>query len=239
MAIWIIAAIAAFYIKGLCGFANTLVFDSILSFSANNISISPVELLTGYPSNGIMAFRERKHINVKLCLKTIVLLIIGSIPGTLFLANASDKIVKIVLGFVIVILGIEMLYKEIKGTTGDRPKWFLAMLGLIGGIMCGLYGIGVLVGVFMNYKTSDTHEFKANMATVFFAENTIRIINYSLLGIITIDILKQSLFLIPAMLVGLFLGMKSADFLNEKVAKKIVIVMLIISGVALILNNVM
>ena len=132
MTIWIIAAIAAFYIKGLCGFANTLVFDSILSFSANNISISPVELLTGYPSNGIMAFRERKHINVKLCLKTIVLLIIGSIPGTLFLA----------------------------------------------------------------------------------------------------------LFLIPAMLLGLFLGMKSADFLDEKVAKKIVIVMLIISGVALILNNV-
>ena len=32
MYLWIIAAVAAYFIKGLCGFANTLVFTSILSF---------------------------------------------------------------------------------------------------------------------------------------------------------------------------------------------------------------
>ena len=38
MWLWILAAFAAFYIKGLCGFANTLVFTSILGFGANNIN---------------------------------------------------------------------------------------------------------------------------------------------------------------------------------------------------------
>ena len=33
MILWIIAAICAFFIKGLCGFANTLVFTSILKYS--------------------------------------------------------------------------------------------------------------------------------------------------------------------------------------------------------------
>ena len=46
MALYIIAALAAFFVKGLCGFANTLVFQSILSFGVNNASISPVELVT-------------------------------------------------------------------------------------------------------------------------------------------------------------------------------------------------
>ena len=61
MILWIIAAICAFFIKGLCGFANTLVFTSILSFGVNNASISPVELLLGYPGNLLLAWKERKN----------------------------------------------------------------------------------------------------------------------------------------------------------------------------------
>lgn len=71
MILWIIAAICAFFIKGLCGFANTLVFTSILSFGVNNASISPVELLLGYPGNLLLAWKERKKINWKICGSTI------------------------------------------------------------------------------------------------------------------------------------------------------------------------
>lgn len=54
MIYWILATLTAFFIKGLCGFANTLVFTSILSFGIVNANISPVELLIGYPSNLIL-----------------------------------------------------------------------------------------------------------------------------------------------------------------------------------------
>ena len=57
---WVVASLAAFFVKGLCGFANTLVFTGILSFGNNNISISPTELVLGYPTNIILAWRERK-----------------------------------------------------------------------------------------------------------------------------------------------------------------------------------
>ena len=68
MILWIIAAICAFFVKGLCGFANTLVFTSILSFGVNNSLISPVELLLGYPGNLFLAWKERKKINWKMSL---------------------------------------------------------------------------------------------------------------------------------------------------------------------------
>ena len=42
---WIAATLVAFFIKGLCGFANTLIFTTILSFGSSNLSITPVELL--------------------------------------------------------------------------------------------------------------------------------------------------------------------------------------------------
>ena len=41
MYLWVIAAATAYFIKGLCGFANTLVLTSILSFGADNANISP------------------------------------------------------------------------------------------------------------------------------------------------------------------------------------------------------
>ena len=48
---YFIAAFTAYFVKGLCGFANTLVFTTILSFGTANASISPVDLLLGYPAN--------------------------------------------------------------------------------------------------------------------------------------------------------------------------------------------
>lgn len=61
MYLWVIAAVTAYFIKGLCGFANTLVLTSILSFGAANASISPIDLLLlGYPANLILTWNNRR-----------------------------------------------------------------------------------------------------------------------------------------------------------------------------------
>ena len=57
MLLWFIAAFTAYLVKGLCGFANTLIFTTILSFGAANASISPVDLLLGYPANLILTWK--------------------------------------------------------------------------------------------------------------------------------------------------------------------------------------
>ena len=73
---------------------------------------------------------------------------------------------------------------------------------------------------------------------VFIVDNTFRIILYSVLGVITFDGIKQALILLPVALIGLFLGIKSASILDEKIAKHLVIVLLIISGIILISKNI-
>ena len=88
--VWfIIATLVAFFIKGLCGFANTLIFNGILSYTANNINISPLEVVLGYPSNIILVWKERKSLNWKIWLPLTVLVVAGSIPG-IFLLKHTD-----------------------------------------------------------------------------------------------------------------------------------------------------
>lgn len=237
MITWIIATIAAFFIKGLCGFANTLVFNSILAYGNNNINVSPVELLLGYPTNIVMTIRERRSIKISVFIPTAILVIAGSIPGVFLLKNLDAVIVKIIFGIVVILIGLEMLIREYSNRKTKGSKALLTAIGLLSGLLCGLYGIGALLGAYISRVSDDTKEFKANICAVFIVENTFRIVLYALTGIITLEVIKKVIILVPFMALGLFSGIKLSSILDDKVIKKIVIVMLIISGIALIINN--
>lgn len=241
--IWfIIATLVAFFIKGLCGFANTLIFNGILSYTANNINISPLEVVLGYPSNIILVWKERKSLNWKIWLPLTVLVVAGSIPGIFLLKHTDAGLLKVIFGITVIIIGIEMLFREMKSSKSSNKKsggskFVLVLIGIISGLLCGLYGVGALLAAYVSRVAENSHEFKANICVVFVVENTIRIILYAATGILTLAVLKQVVILIPFMLAAVFLGMKSSSVLNEKVIKKIVIVLLILSGIVLIINN--
>ena len=86
----------AYFVKGLCGFANTLIFSTILSFGAANASISPVDLLLGYPANLILTWKNRRSLDPKVYLPLAILVLAGSIPGALILKNVDVRSIKLV-----------------------------------------------------------------------------------------------------------------------------------------------
>jgi len=237
MIFWIIATLLAFYVKGLCGFANTLVFTSILTFGTANINISPVELILGYPTNLIISIKERKAITPRIVIPLAIMVIIGSLGGALFLKNADTTLIKIIFGVLVILVGIEMLLRELSQKKAKNSKVLLTIIGILSGFLCGLYGVGALLGAYIGRTTDDLKSFKANICTVFIIENTFRIILYLFYGIITMESLKRALILSPFMLIGLVAGMFSAGKISEKIVKRIVIILLIVSGIALILAN--
>lgn len=234
---WIVSTLFAFFVKGLCGFANTLVFTTLLSFENSNLNISPIELLLGYPTNAILAWKDRKHINWRICLPLTLLVIGGSIPGILFLKNTEAGILKIFFGIIIILIALEMVLRDFQKQKLKQSSLILGIIGVLSGLLCGLYGIGALLGAYINRVTTDSHSFKANLCFVFLIENTIRIILYTLSGIISLHTLWQAVPLFPFMFLGLFLGIQSSKIIDDKVVKKLVLVLLLFSGAALIINN--
>ena len=230
---WIAAALTAFFIKGLCGFANTLIFTSLLGFRAENAGISPVELVLGYPSNLILTWKERKSLNPHIYLPLILLVLSGSIPGAFLLKNINAESIRMICGAVIVLIGVEMLFRERGSLRAKGSKTVLILTGILAGVMCGLFGIGALLAAYVSRTAESGSEFKANISAVFAADNTFRLILYASLGILTPETLKTSLMLMPFMLAGLFAGIAGSRVLNEKTVKKLVIILLIFSGAAL------
>ncbi|MDD3206135.1 MAG: sulfite exporter TauE/SafE family protein [Lachnospiraceae bacterium] len=233
----IVAIIIAFMVKGLCGFANTLVFTSILSFKESNINISPVEVLVGYPSNLIIAWKERRNLDWKIWLPLSILVILGCLPGVFFLKIGNVETLKVVFGFVVVLIGIEMFFREYQKVKKKSSPIVMGIIGLLSGLLSGLFGIGALLAAYVGRTTQDNSAFKGNLCVVFVVENTFRIILYSLTGIITLATVKSAVVLLPFMLFGLLAGMGLAKNMNEKYLKKVIIVMLILSGLSLIASN--
>lgn len=237
MAWFIAAALAAFFIKGLCGFANTLVFQSILSFSVNNASISPIELVLGFPGNAILTCQNRKNLDPKVFLPLTALMLAGNIPGALMLKNMDGRIVKVVFGAAIIFIALDMLLGQ--GRERREPKkWMTAAVGIAAGVLSGLFGVGALLAAYVSRVTDTGSEFKANVSAVFLAENVFRVFLYTMLGMITVDVLKTALLLMPAMLAGLFAGIAVSRKIDDKAIKKLVLLLLIFSGIVLILQNI-
>lgn len=237
MNLWFIAAFTAYFIKGLCGFANTLIFTTILSFGAANVSISPVDVLLGYPANLILTWKNRRSLDPKVFLPLAILVLAGSIPGALMLKNVDARSIKLVFGFMVIALGMEMFTREFKKKRTRSSKLVLTIIGVTAGMLCGLFGVGALLAAYVSRVTETDSSFKANISAVFIVDNTFRIILYKALCLLTLNTVKSVLLLIPLALLGLFTGMKCCGHMNEKNVRKITTVLLILSGVSLVLKN--
>lgn len=238
MGMWIIATLIAYFVKGISGFANTLALTSILSFGTSNVDISPIDLILGFPANAILSFKNRKRINWKMVLPLALLVVIGALPGAFILKFVNVRYVKIVFGVLVIIVSLEMFLRNSGKLKLKESKVFLLVIGLLSGILCGMFGVGALLAAYIGRFANSGDEFKGSISTVFLFENIFRIITYSVMGIITFESLKLTVILIPFMLIGLLFGTLCSSKLKEKMVMRIVVGLLFLSGVALILTNI-
>lgn len=233
----ILAIVIAYVVKGICGFANTLVFGSIMSYTRNTINITPIDLIIGYPANMIIVWKERKSLSPKVFVPLSILVMIGIVPGTLFLKVGDTSLIKVLFGIIVILVGVESFLRERQTLKKESSKGLLLVVGIVSGILCGLFGVGAFLVAYISRTTENQSQFRGNICVVFFVENTFRLILYSLTGIITMEILSYTLVLFPFMLLGLGAGILLSKKLSEVLVKKIVIILLMISGATLVLNN--
>ncbi len=253
------AAVCAYIVKGMCGFANTLVFSTILGFSRNNIHISPVELLVGFPSNLLIVWKERQALSAKIYLPLSLMVIMGSIPGAFFLKNTDARWMKVIFGFVVAGIGIEMLLRERQQEKKRRsilsepvvrtesismhgkaksPSILLGVIGILSGVLCGMFGIGALLAAYVSRATDNSSSFRGNICVVFLVENTFRVFLYSGFGILNQEVWKLACGVMPFMVLGLAVGMLLSKKCGEKAIKQAVTVMLVLSGISLVAGNI-
>lgn len=237
MGIWIAATLISTIIKGICGMGDAPVFSSILVFANANVDITPVSLLLSLPTNTFLAWRERSGLKKSIWLPMSIMLVAGSIAGTVILKNTDVRVLKNYFGVFIMLIGAYMLMNELRPGKRKPSRFMTTAIGILSGVGSGLFGIGALLGAYMNQVAKDSHEFRANICMIFAVENFSRLISGLVFGIITPVVFRRTLMLYPVMGLGLFIGIRCRRYLSERKTKVLMMTMLILSGAALLITN--
>lgn len=236
MPLWMLAVLVGYFIKGVAGIGNTLVVTSAMSYTRTNAEITPVELLLCVPTNLAVTWVYRRHINWKLAIAPMCMVLAGDVLGVLLLKNVDVTAMKAVFGVVLILLSAEQLWRELRGKPGKaaHPALMLA-LGVSAGVLCGMFGVGALLAAYLSRVTTDDQTYKGTMSIIFTVENAFRVIAYSVAGLLTTASLINAAMLLPFMGLGLFLGIRLSSRMNARAMRIIIGVMLLISGVPLVL----
>ena len=143
------AIFLAYVVKGITGFGNTLVVSSIVGLFLDNRNISPVELVVGYPSNLLIAWRERRRLNPRVWLPLSGMVLLGSIPGVFLLRYTDAALLKKVFGAVVVYLGLSMAMEWKSRSGGARGGGGFGFMGILSGMVCGMFGIGAFLAAYL------------------------------------------------------------------------------------------
>ncbi len=239
MILWMLAALAGYFVKGVAGIGNTLVVTSVMAYSRSNAEITPVELLLCVPTNLTVTWVYRRHIDWKLALAPLCMVLAGDLLGVLLLKNVDVTAMKAVFGVVLILLSVEQLWRELRGKPGKQahPALMLA-LGISAGVLCGMFGVGALLAAYLSRVTTDDATYKGTMSVIFTVENLFRIVAYSATGLLTAASLRNAAMLLPFMAAGLFLGIRLSSRMNARAMRIIIGVVLLISGIPLVLTGI-
>ena len=237
MILWMLAAFVGYFVKGVAGIGNTLVVTSAMAYTRTNAEITPVELLLCVPTNLAVTWVYRRHIDWKLAIAPLCMVLAGDALGVLLLKNVDVTAMKAVFGVVLILLSVEQLWRELRGkpTRAGHPALMLT-LGISAGVLCGMFGVGALLAAYLSRVTTDDATYKGTMSIIFTIENFFRVIAYSATGLLTAVSLTRAAILLPFMGAGLFLGIRLSNRLNARTMRLIIGAMLLLSGLPLLLT---
>ena len=236
LGIYIFIVVAfSFIIKGLVGFGDPLLFNPLLSMRLDNKYISPGLLPVSLLLNAVIVYRSRQSIHPKKLLPIMFWMVLGIIPGTLLLKYATSWILKVALGVLIILLGVEMLTRSKEASARPNPV-LMAVMSFSSGVTSALFGINLLFLVYLERTTTDRDEFRGSICLVFLIESIFRLISYAVNGIITTFSMEIAAISLPAALLGMWVGIQIDKRIDDTLIRKLIVYVFIIGGISTVIR---
>lgn len=221
----------AFFVRGITGFANSLILVPLLSLFLDIKMVVPVAAILSIAS-GIYLFRITREKIEKEFVFVLFFLMIGTLIGTHFLVSYGSGHLEKVLGIVVILFSVQTFFG---GTFKGIKKWWGAVAGLAGGVLGGMFTAnGPPLVIYFGNKLKK-QSFRATLNVIFLIDAVWLNALYVFTGVTTQDTFMFALPLLPALVVALYLGSKMHVRVKEILFKRIVAAILFVVGVAFVL----
>src|SRR5882757_3839330 len=235
LTIFLVATFAGALVAGLSGFAFGVVAASIWLYILTPLQTATLIIAFGLIVQGYSVWKLRRALDWKKLWPFVAGAALGVPVGVSILTWANPAHVRIGVGVFLVLYSLYALFRPaIKPVTAGGAAAD-AGLGFLNGVLGGLTGLaGILVTIWCGLRGWPKDKQRTIFQPVAVAIFLMSAIWLGAKGVFTTEIGWLFLYGLPALLAGTWLGMKLYGKLDEAMFRKVVLALLLISGVALL-----
>lgn len=228
----------SYAIRGSTGFGGVTV--PLLALIMSVKTIAPMVTLLGLISSWIILQRDVRHVAWRALRRVIPWCAVGVAVGIYFFKTLDSTTIARGLGVFAIVYGVHSMWRTVRAAPERRlPMRAIAPLaGSVGGFVGALFGAsaGMFFAMYLDLLKFPKVEFRATVAAILFALGIMRGSGYIWAGAYDREALLICAAALPAMMIGVWAGNHIHANLDQMKFKRLVAVILILSGVPLLLR---
>ena len=231
----IIGIFTGFFVQTIIGFAGALIALPFL------LCVMPLAEAVSYISmfylisSPIYVYKEWANIDKTLLKRLAITSFFGILAGILVLLYAKPLFLKKALGVFVILFVLNSLRPKKATINLGKLK---GVFGFLGGFFSGLFSTGgPLYVMVIQSETTDVKTFRATMFGTLGLVTFMRIPVLTATGLMTMNQVYTTIYVVPFFILALFLGKKVYLKLDEVLLKKIILALLFVSGIVLVVNK--
>jgi uncharacterized membrane protein YfcA len=239
LAFFLAAAFLGGLTSGLSGFAMGLVVSGVWLHIITPEQNALLIVLCGLVTQGSGIWRVRHSINWRAVLPFIIGGAVGVAAGTALLTSVDQKVVRITMGVLLVIYSLYSLARPaITAPKGGVPAEL--GVGVANGLIGGLTGLGgIAVTIWCQLRGGPKDVQRAIFQPVMFATFAMSAVSLGVAGAYTIETMKLYALALPALVVGIWCGIRLYGKLDDAAFRRVILILLLASGLSLIVPTIL
>jgi uncharacterized membrane protein YfcA len=234
--IFLIATFAGAVVAGLSGFAFGLVAASIWLYILTPVQSATLIIAFGLIVQGYSVWKLRRALDWKKLWPFMTGAAIGVPVGVVVLTWANPAYVRVGVGVFLVLYSLYAWFRPALKPVTSGGAAADAGIGFLNGVLGGMTGLaGILVTIWSGLRGWPKDQQRAVFQPVAVAIFLMSAMWLGAKGMVGADTIKLFVVGLPVLIAGTWLGLRLYGRLDEATFRKVVLVLLFVSGIGLIL----
>lgn len=222
-------------VQGATGFGSGLLINAFWLHIMEPTYAIPLNVVTSLFISGVPIYKLRKKLDFSKLKQFAIFGVIGIPIGMYLLVISDPSKLKFSIGVILVIYALLMLKISSFSIKVDN-KIVNNIVALISGITGGLTALlGIIPVAWFSVQKLSKNTKRGTYEPFIFITSIVAILSFTFAGLYKIEMFFDLLKIIPALVIGSWLGINIYNQINEDLFRKTVLALILISGLFLII----